>query len=545
MPPAAKTPGLDPGTKAEIRVAQTWFWDGQYVRRGIDLQHRFGPDVSLVTDLDVLGISLDPSLVPRRSIGEVKSGSSKSTPRPLDRALWLRGLREVVGAESAEITTAFRATSVVRDACRRLGVTIQHLDELALRESRLRINDVEDVGSQGETVALRRAFVASFVKSDPMLERAYWFLVSEVWFLDCFDALKRTLGLIRQLSKIWPPESDVEANGVARWFLAEAVSIAMVNLAIVAGQANTMDPKSFLATAMAKLSSGDIPFHAMRALSDRVDEYVGKLLASLNAPPEMQANALGAFLPSPPDYADPLLELISRFATEASATARLPRQLDAILFERLVHRRELTAAAYARLDMSPSTERLIRLFAAFLRGQFNLADAVDKALTAPLTSALNNLPEESTATIGLTLPEKALITNETVRGGTQQERQAERISGAGDGGVVPKIVKGESTLGRQQRSRFETSRNLMVIENKTDSAVLDVDFHYESPDGALVADFDILSGKHNRTDQIGAHESVTFPLVQAFGSPSTAVCVVEYTDKQGERRLTRTNIRVP
>jgi hypothetical protein len=76
VPPAAKTPGLDPAIAAEVRVAQAWFWDGYYVRRGIDLQHRFGSDVSTVTDLDVLGILFDPTLVAHKSIGEVKSGTS-------------------------------------------------------------------------------------------------------------------------------------------------------------------------------------------------------------------------------------------------------------------------------------------------------------------------------------------------------------------------------------------------------------------------------------------------------------------------------------
>lgn len=564
MPPAAKTPGLDPGTEAEVRVARSWFWDGYYVRRGVDLQHRFAGEVSTVTDLDVVGIFFDPTLATHKAIGEVKSGSAKSTPRPLDRALWLRGLREIVGAESGEITTAFRASSVVRDACSRLGITIQHLDDLALRESRLRIATVKDVGSQSEAVALLRADVASFVKSDPMLERGYWFLVSEVWFLEPFDALKRTLGLVRQLSKIWPPESDVQANRVARWFLAEAVSITMVNLAVVAGQANTMDPRAFANAATAQLSSGDIPFHAMRALSDRVDEYVGKLLASLNAPAAMQANALGAFMPSPPDYAEPLLELISRLAAEAATTARLPRQLDAILFERLVHRRELAPEVYARLNLSPSSERLIRLVAAFLRGQFNLANAVDNVLTAPLSQYpagtpaspkqvnIEVQPQSDTLTEAKAPQQLPLTDAEAAPQQPPAETEAappkdksEDASGGSPGGVRPNIVDAVSTSASQSASRSRTRRSLMVIENQTDSPVTDVDFRYENLEGNPVSDFDVLAMKHNRTEALGPFESVSFPLIQAWGSPDSAVCVVDWTDKEGVRHSSRTTVRVP
>jgi hypothetical protein len=384
VPPAETTRGLDEGTRAEIRVAQAWFWDGYYVRRSIDLQHRFGSEVSTVTDLDVLGYSFESSLKHHKYIGEVKTGKSGNTPRPLDRALWMRGLREIIAAESGEVTTAFTTSIAVRDACKHLGVTVQHLDDLAAREIRLQIKQFNDVGSQGDTIASLRKEVQAFVRDDRMLERAYWFLVSEVWFLEPFDALKRTLGLIRELGKVWPPETHQTAMQAARWFFAEAISIATLNLAIVTGDALTMDARTFRETAIAQLESGDIPSYAIRNISDRIDEYVSKLLTSLDAPAEIRVRALGAFLPVPPEYSEPLLELVSRLATESAVTARLPRQLDAVLYERLVRRRNLSPQLVRRLGLSPSTERLIRLVAAFLRGQFALPGSVDKVLTTPI-----------------------------------------------------------------------------------------------------------------------------------------------------------------
>ncbi len=384
MPPDATTPGLDAGTRAEVRVAQAWFWDGYYVRRGIDLQHRFSAEVSTVTDLDLLGYSFEPSLKYHKHIGEVKTGKANNTPRPLDRALWMCGLRELVGAESGEVTTAFKTSVAVRDVCRRLGVAVQHLDDLAARENRLWIDRFNDLGSQGETVAVLRKAVHAFVKSDPTLERGYWFLVSEVWFLEPFDALKRTLGLIRELGKLWPPETHHEAMKIARWFFAEAISIVTLNLGIIAGEANSMDAQTFKDTAIARLASGDIPSYAVRKLSDRFDEYLGKILASVDAPADIRVTAMGAFLPLAPDYAEPLLELVSRLATDAATTARLPWQLDAVLFERLVRRRDLSPELRHRLGLSTATERLTRLVAAFLRGQFTLPGPVDKVLTTPL-----------------------------------------------------------------------------------------------------------------------------------------------------------------
>jgi hypothetical protein len=350
------------------------------------LQHKFGPEVSTVTDLDVLGYSFESSLKHHKLIGEVKTGTAAKTPRPLDRALWMRGLRELVGAEGGEVTTAFRSSLAIRDVCKRLGVTVQHLDDLETRELRLNIPQFSDVGSVGETIALLKKDVQALVKSDQVLERGFWFLTSEVWFLEPFDALKRTLGLVRELSKTWPPDSHPEAMKVARWFFAEAIAVITLNLAILAGQANSMDAKTFEDTASAQLASGDVPFFAVRKLSERFDEYLGKLLSSLDAPADIRTTAMGAFLPTPPDYTGPLLELISRMASDAAGTARLPRQLDAVIFERLVRQRQISPDLARRLGLSPSTERLVRLVAAFLRGQFSLPSPVDTALTQPLVS---------------------------------------------------------------------------------------------------------------------------------------------------------------
>lgn len=385
MQHAATIPGLDPGTKAEVRVAQAWFWDGYFVRRGVDLTHKFGSDSATITDLDVLAVSLDSALRAHKHIGEVKTGKSNNTPRPLDRALWLRGVRELIGAESGEITTAFRTSVGVRDACRRLGVSVQHMDDLAAREQRLGIADLADIGSNGETVALLKKDVLAFAKQEPTLERAYWFLTSEVWFLGPFDALKRTLGLIRELGKSWPDESHVQEARAARWFFAEGIALITLNLAVIAGQANTMDSVGFRAIAADKLSSGDVPSYAVRKLSERFDEYLGKILNSLDAPADIRATASGAFLPTEPGYAEPLVELIQRLSAEASLTALLPRQLDVILFERLVRRRELNPEISRRLGIGRDTERLMRLVGAFLRGQFALPSVVEKVLTSPLS----------------------------------------------------------------------------------------------------------------------------------------------------------------
>jgi hypothetical protein len=337
-----------------------------------------------VTDLDILGYAFDSSGNAVKRIGEVKSGRANNTPKALDRALWLHGLRALVGATSSEFTTAFHPSAATVDLCGRLGTKVQHLDDLARREQRLNMESVATVGSQSDSVALARRRIAKLVKAEPRLERAWWFLTSEVWFLEPLDALKRTLGVIRELHRHWPPEAHTSEMEAVRWFYAEAISVAVLNMALVAAEANGMGRELFTTSVTNRLSTGDIPAHAMHKLSEQVDLYMGRILSKIDAPPEVITESMGAFTPTPPDYAEPLIELLTRLAADSAASSRLPRQADAVLFERLVHRRMVSATVLERLGCTPTTERMLRLIAAFLRGQFHLPDPVVKVLTTPL-----------------------------------------------------------------------------------------------------------------------------------------------------------------
>ena len=89
---------------------------------------------------------------------------------------------------------------------------------------------------------------------------------------------------------------------------------------------------------------------------------------------------------------EPLLELIYRLSMNASAASQLPRQMDAIMFERLVRRRNFNSVTKERLALDSTCERLVRLVAAFLRGQLGLPPVVDRVLTTGLATEIHATP---------------------------------------------------------------------------------------------------------------------------------------------------------
>lgn len=144
----------------------------------------------------------------------------------------------------------------------------------------------------------------------------------------------------------------------------------------------------------------------MRKLSESVDRFIPTALVEAKALAHLQVEAMGAFLPQPPDYADPA-ELTSRLA-ELPAIALLPRHLDVVVHEGLVHQRRADQAALDRLAGSahPDLARARRLIAAFLRGHASLPDSVDHELIAETATA-----ERSAATVANPSPRPGAATD--------------------------------------------------------------------------------------------------------------------------------------
>ena len=61
--------------------------------------------------------------------------------------------------------------------------------------------------------------------------------------------------------------------------------------------------------------------------------------------------------------------------------------------------------------------------------------------------------------------------------------------------------------------------------------------------GNVVDMFDLLWNRHNKVDILPPRGSVRYPILQAMGSPDSALCVVEWSDSANRRRETRATVR--
>lgn len=397
--PHAKTQSsreLNRGDEMEMRVARLWFWEGYYSRSGINLKRHYHPEPLLVTDLDLLAYDFGPSLQVRRTIGEVKSGTGRSAPKPLDRIIWLRGLKEMVGFDHAELVSRNAPSPRARSLARSIGVSAQSQADLERREQLVDIAGVEDAGSHGSRAFLECTWTHKHCSSSRDLERAFWFLRSEVWFCDEITACKRLIGLYRQLGGMWTPDIEDDDSRALRWLLAETVSVFVLNAVAAASEVIRVAPDLLATEVGDRLSAGLAPADVMRRIALDVDKFVGGVLAAAKAPASLSAEAMGALHPAAPAWTEQFLELLSRIAAMPQEARRLPRQADLLTYERIVWRREILPIPYGRLSLSDSdTGRLTRLVAAFLRSQAEDIEVVDRALTTKVRPAGHVDPPEA------------------------------------------------------------------------------------------------------------------------------------------------------
>ena len=301
----------------------------------------------------------------------------------------------MVGVDHAELVSRNAPSPRARSLARSIGVSAQSQADLERREQLADIAGVEDAGSHGTRAFLERAWVHKHCSSSQDLERAFWFLRSEVWFYDEITACKRIIGLYRQLGGMWTPDIEDEDSRALRWLLAEAVSVFTLNAVTAASEVSRAAPDLLAAEVGDRLSAGLAPADVMRRIALDVDKFVGGVLAAANAPASITAEAMGAVHPVAPVWTEQFLELLSRIAAVPEEARRLPRQADLLAYERIVWRREIVPIPYDRLALSDSeTGRLMRLVAAFLRSQAAHIEVVDRALTTKIRAAGHAEPSE-------------------------------------------------------------------------------------------------------------------------------------------------------
>ncbi|MGE0026759.1 MAG: hypothetical protein AB7O78_03125 [Thermoleophilia bacterium] len=363
--------------------------EGAFVRRRVDLQRNWG-DRFTITDIDLYVLRFTQPLLVRLSVGECKTTEAKSAPGIPDRLLWVAGVQRLVRADAAFVAVHRPVNARMRRMAEELECRIVDDRDLSRREALLGIGaEGPPFSHDARLVDLEHA-ARKDAKREPDLDRVYWFLRSEFWFLTPVSGLKRSLGAIRLLSRQWSPDLPNPRRQCVEWLTFHSIVACVVSLVRVAGEAYRTPEDTFTERFYEQLSEGKADYAAMAEISQLVDVYVTQILTEAGLRPGQVLDALGAFAPKPPTYAEPLGEVVLRLAGAPFAAGRLPQYVD-----ELVARELLSVEEHAQDGIGDDVpSRLFRLVLAFLKGQIGLPDQ----LAAQLQPSGESKPTEAKPT---------------------------------------------------------------------------------------------------------------------------------------------------
>ena len=109
-------------------------------------------------------------------------------------------------------------------------------------------------------------------------------------------------------------------------------------------------------------------------------------------------------------------------------------------------------------------------------------------------------------------------------------------------GIWPRLEVTESPS-TDSKGRLRTKRRWrLVLESTVPRPVNKVRYRYEDGEGNDVDTFSLREDRSEPIETLPPRGSAEFPVLRALGSPSQAICVVQWED-QGELRTTRATVR--
>jgi hypothetical protein len=331
------------GTQWEYRLTRLRFYQGQFVRRSIDLWPQ-GLKGDKLAELDIIAVSFDPQL--RRRIEVIEGKTSASRSGEIDRVIWLRGIGTLVPANDVVIAKT-RVDDRTRQLARRLRVSILDEQAVVAAERALGIQEDDWVGMHdpefGEHIIkpLREALGKA-----EELSRAGKFLFGSYWFIDEFTRLKQ----LRTLFRLTADKLGKIDEHLIKLAVGEATVLFALAAYSVASWHDQYGPDAFNRFLMHELSSGIADVEDLRRILQRIDNlhkqdiqavhntYIAGGVARAIVP----VRSLESDILRPPEWTEGFLDLIARLRAHPHLATAVIRTLDLRSAERLGSTRETT-----------------------------------------------------------------------------------------------------------------------------------------------------------------------------------------------------------
>jgi hypothetical protein len=367
---------LETGTPLEARIQRLFMCQGAFAERGLYMRAIRG-DAKMATDIDIVAHDYSINFHHTRIYAECKGGKNRS---PLDRAIWIRGVREALGADFAYLVLD-QCDSSTATFARSIGVEILQRAGLETLESALSIDPLfwpgrTNLHAYGHCDQSIRDILKKRLTGDWLTD---WIAQSaETWRESTALSFSygRLNGLLRMLMET---RRVVDSGGfrpddfpIVNYVVAAMLVRLSQYVLFVAADTIALTPTERLQYLALRFTSGNMePEQARKILQSALRMLEVKLRENNIEPP---AGWTVDHLMAPASYTSPFNELIGRAMGEGDKTRVLPLAMEMRLFgyggpekgcERLLERvrqaqdvtSNVTAFARQALEVPPALIR--------------------------------------------------------------------------------------------------------------------------------------------------------------------------------------------
>jgi hypothetical protein len=334
--PTPRTRELPLGTIWEYRLARLRFYQGQFIRRSIDV---WPPGLAgdKLAEVDGIAVSFDPLL--RRRVEVLEGKTSAGRKGEIDRLIWIKGLAGLVGADDVTVAK-LRLDDRARVLARRLDVGVLDEQSVAAAEVALGIGADDWVGLHDPYFGEYRIKpLRETLGKLESLNKAGKFLFGSYWLNDEFTRIKQLRTLFRLLIE---QEATLDA-AVAVLAAGEGALLLALAAYTVAAWQDQYSPDEYARFVTNELTSGVADVDSLRRLLRRIDDihrqeiekvhntYTAGGVARLIVPLRNLENEILRT----PEWTQGFLDLTSRLRGQPHLASAVLRTLDLRLARRL------------------------------------------------------------------------------------------------------------------------------------------------------------------------------------------------------------------
>jgi len=322
---------LSKGESLEYRIKRLLFHMGYYAQNNVVLKTSSERDAERITDIDVYGIYIHKDFRKKTVCVDCKSGGA----RPLERILWLRGLKDLYNIDDILFVKS-NVKKSIKEFARKNGIQILEIQTIDRLEKSFVPNVSTWKGSFNYAIDNGKLNeLAKFnIPCNDEYKRVKEFISYGYWALDNYSRLKKTITALKVFANISLESLKENEDTLVRWAIYKLIVLFALSVIDICRELYYYSDTEIEEIIRNKLVSGNIPISKRREILSGSYKLAFQIIKAENPNITLQQNKLElSYFEQPPSYFDALIDLVFRMINNPMKYNELVRFMDYSLFE--------------------------------------------------------------------------------------------------------------------------------------------------------------------------------------------------------------------